>query len=185
MICPFHDDRNPSSGFYLDTEKFFCFSCELSLDLVGFYAKLKEITRSQAARDLDLDPDPVIKYNKSVADTTRLRAERELAQRKVIGRRMHASFAERMDNILWMYMNNKFTDDTFHAAMARWYKDLEETCESNTKLGPVKERSTGDRTDGGVKESTGNLPQSGLKSPGSDLEGVQSPITYSIPDVLE
>jgi len=50
MLCPFHDDTNPSAGFYLDTHKFFCYTCTLSLDMTGFYAKHKGITREEALR---------------------------------------------------------------------------------------------------------------------------------------
>lgn len=48
MLCPFHADTNPSSGFYLNTERFYCYACELSLDVPGFYAKFKGIPRADA-----------------------------------------------------------------------------------------------------------------------------------------
>lgn len=42
IICPFHDDNDPS--LLLDDEKnvFFCFGCNVTGDIIDFYGRLKE-----------------------------------------------------------------------------------------------------------------------------------------------
>lgn len=124
MRCVFHHDRSPSSGFYFDTEKFFCFSCELSLDIPGFYAKYREITRAQALMDLGYTGDLEPKYDKRWADQTRVRAENALARKNTTNRVEHALLAERLDKILWLYSRNQLKDDQFEKAMILWYTKL-------------------------------------------------------------
>lgn len=186
MVCPFHPDRNPSSGFYLDTEKFFCFACELSLDVVGFYAKYRETDRNTAARDLGVDPDPVVKFDRTKANYTRTKAERELKGRKGLPRITHSALGERLDRILWMYGEGDLNDDTLNEAMDRWYLDLEtESGKLRGEVGPEPERAPADGTRSGVEEGTGNPTGSGPERAGPDLEGEQPQIPYRVPDVLD
>ena len=48
MLCPFHDDTRPSSGVYKDTQRFWCFSCNLLLNVAEFYAKYTGETLGKA-----------------------------------------------------------------------------------------------------------------------------------------
>ena len=53
MICPFHDDRNPSMKIYDD--HFHCFGCQVHGDVIDFISRLFGITLKEAAQKLALD----------------------------------------------------------------------------------------------------------------------------------
>jgi len=186
MLCPFHQDKNPSSGFYLDTSKFFCFSCELSLDIVGFYAKLRETTRNIAARDLGVDPDPVLKYDKAIVDLVRIRAERQLTKSMSLPRKLHSAFGERLDKILHMYTDNQISSDDLDLFMIRWYKDVEEALATGTgKLEADVLRTAGNRSNDGIEEGVRIIPGPGLEEVGFGMADTQAPGPDSILDILD
>ena len=94
MLCPWHDDTDPSSGFYLDTEKFFCFSCEISYSMVEFYGRFKEIPFNEAQRQLEKEfgeiPPPRKVDRISIARALSIGNEHLKGTRGVLERDVHA-----------------------------------------------------------------------------------------------
>jgi len=112
--CPFHHDTNPSSGIYEDTKLFHCFACELTLDLIGFYAKVKEIDRKQAMKELldGIDPDPGLKPDRMLIDGVDLQS--------------HAALAEMSDKVILFYQRGRIDAEKLEHSMSRWYTKVEE-----------------------------------------------------------
>ena len=93
FCCPFHDDTDPSAGFYEDTELAHCFSCGYTLDPVAFYAAFNHGLESykphyqEAERDLEIKfgerkvPNAQINKTKNILE--RGRAEKELAHSSI------------------------------------------------------------------------------------------------------
>ena len=50
--CPFHDDHTPSLGVYLDTDRFFCFRCGASGDVVALVQRFEHVGFPEAVRRL-------------------------------------------------------------------------------------------------------------------------------------
>lgn len=48
MLCPFHDEIDPSLNFNKELGIFHCFGCKISGNLISFVAKLKEISYIEA-----------------------------------------------------------------------------------------------------------------------------------------
>lgn len=147
MSCVFHHDTNPSSGFYTDTEKFFCFSCAISLDVPGFYAKYKEMPRAQALKDLGYSHEPPAKYDKRKLNIVQLRAEGALSKKKELGRVEHAKLGERLDKITWAYEHNLLDEGKFDQAVHLWYVRLDGIQES------ITDGTAGNSLHGGLKAS--------------------------------
>lgn len=63
VICPFHDDHSPSAKCYEDTNKFFCFTCGISLGVFDFVRRINnwsyqytiEYFKTNYSLDLDVD----------------------------------------------------------------------------------------------------------------------------------
>lgn len=53
MICPFHDDRNPSMKIYDD--HFHCFGCQVHGDVIDFVSRLFGITLKEAIEKMEND----------------------------------------------------------------------------------------------------------------------------------
>lgn len=51
-LCPFHDDKNPSMSVSPQKRVFKCFSCGTAGDVVSFVSKIKNITTSEAMREV-------------------------------------------------------------------------------------------------------------------------------------
>ena len=51
-LCPFHDDKNPSMSVSPQKKVFKCFSCGTAGDVVSFVSKIKNITTSEALREV-------------------------------------------------------------------------------------------------------------------------------------
>ena len=106
MLCPWHEDTDPSSGFYLDSERWYCFSCELLLDTVAFYAKYMDVSRDEASRDLRkryLIPMKKTLVNKALIHRIRQDGERDLRTWRADGMNWleHARKAEALDRLIW------------------------------------------------------------------------------------
>ena len=73
-LCPFHDDHNPS--LKLD-DRFYCFGCGASGDVIDFTAKFFGISLHSAAiklaRDFGIDPRPPAQLNIPVPDAEQFR----------------------------------------------------------------------------------------------------------------
>ena len=58
MRCPFHDDRNPSMKV---DERFYCFGCQETGDMIDFVARIFHLSPYEAARklmaDFQIDPN--------------------------------------------------------------------------------------------------------------------------------
>lgn len=53
--CPFHDDEHPSFNIYLNTNSYFCFSCNSSGDSISFKMKIDGLSFREAIRSLAYD----------------------------------------------------------------------------------------------------------------------------------
>jgi len=51
-LCPFHDDKNPSMSVSPQKKVFKCFSCGTAGDVVTFVSKIKNISTSEALREV-------------------------------------------------------------------------------------------------------------------------------------
>lgn len=52
VICPFHADTNPSMYIYKDSNTLFCFACKTYSDIIGYYAKIKNVDLLTSAINL-------------------------------------------------------------------------------------------------------------------------------------
>lgn len=167
--CPIHDDNDPSAGFYLDTDLAHCFSCEYTLDPVGFYAKVEGMKREDAVRELSKRFGPigerVQRCDKMLLDTERMKAESVLKQEKDLGQKLHAAAGETVDRITMAYERGQLTDVKFLSALQVWYKRVRENPD-----GFVNRRITENGADAGVEESPGNLSGPGRQGDGSHVE---------------
>ena len=50
VLCPFHDDRQPSLSVNLDRKLFHCFACQAKGDILDFVAKIEQVSLLDAAR---------------------------------------------------------------------------------------------------------------------------------------
>ena len=50
VLCPFHDDRQPSLSVNLDRKLFHCFACQAKGDIFDFVARIEHISLPDAAR---------------------------------------------------------------------------------------------------------------------------------------
>lgn len=125
LCCPFHHDTNPSSGFYLNTKLFHCFACEVSLDTVGFYAKVRGWTRVRTEQEIgERAPDPTDKNSIAVA---RAASESILAGLKTLSRIDHAQWADKFEKIVWAYQKAMITKSQFVAAFEKWKRQVGST----------------------------------------------------------
>lgn len=125
FCCCFHDDTNPSAGFYKDTGLAHCFSCEYTLDVIQFYAKFHEISRSAAIRDLEKQFGPLVErkvyLNKNLMHLIRARGEKTIASLKgKIPREVHAKTAETLDRILVAYERKQIDESLLQEAIDKW-----------------------------------------------------------------
>ena len=51
-LCPFHDDKNPSMSVSPQKKVFKCFSCGVAGDVVSFVGRIKNISNSEALREV-------------------------------------------------------------------------------------------------------------------------------------
>lgn len=52
ILCPIHDEKNPSFSVFADGEKFKCFGCEAGGDCIDLYAKLSGRDKANAIKEL-------------------------------------------------------------------------------------------------------------------------------------
>lgn len=157
ICCPFHHDTDPSSGFYLDTQLFHCFACELTLDMIGFYQRVKEIeTRREAQREFEgafggstkrLRGDIVRE-----ARERRVGEERLVELRSVLNMESHAFLGESLDRILMEYSRGHLSGQKLDIQLNLWYS----TCkEAENGLDP--RRASGVGSDGRQQEGLADL----------------------------
>ena len=49
VLCPFHDDRQPSLSIHMERKLFHCFACQAQGDILDFVARLEQVTLREAA----------------------------------------------------------------------------------------------------------------------------------------
>ena len=95
-LCPFHHDTDPSLRIYPDGKGFYCFTCGTGGDQIKFTALYREISNTDAARELAADSDIPI----NVPVTYREKREAEKIQRR---RRELTAFIKRSRMYLTVY----------------------------------------------------------------------------------
>jgi len=127
--CPFHHDTDPSSGFYIDTQLFHCFACELTLDMVGFYAKYHEMKRADAHREVEkkwgegagsrrkIDRLPLLRARKGGEDTLKGLHWMEVKE--------HAKLGEMLDKICLLYERGIIEENELNKRMQVWRKRVD------------------------------------------------------------
>jgi len=126
LLCPFHDDTNPSAGFYLDTERFYCFTCDLSLDLVGFYAKLKGILPSVARNELEKTTG--VRLKRKNVSPEYVRFQRVATDKILVSLKDRFTckefgiLEEQLDQILDQIGKGELDEETGDALVQDWYK---------------------------------------------------------------
>lgn len=53
VLCPFHDDNNPSASINTEKDLFHCFTCDVGYDEVGFASRINDISLLEATKLLD------------------------------------------------------------------------------------------------------------------------------------
>lgn len=169
MCCPFHDDTDPSSGFYEDTELFHCFACSYTFDPTRFYAKYQGIDYNRAEQDLERRfgekrvATASINKTKNVAE--RAKAERALAELKpVLDRQQFCPLGELLDEILLKHIRGDRTDSDVDIDLRMWYSMLKEASNEPRTFDPGRASRTGPYAR--IKERMADLPGPG----GSDGE---------------
>lgn len=122
--CPFHDDRDPSAGFYLDTKLFHCYACELTLDVQGFYAKVKGISRAKAMADLGIEDVRHAVFGTEIA-CLRLEGECVLKTRTDLPRKTHAAMGEKLDKLILVAERGIIPASKAKLLFERWKTNLQ------------------------------------------------------------
>lgn len=156
MLCPWHDDTDPSSGFYLDTQKFFCFSCEISYTLTQFYANFKGVTEQEAENELQKEfgsiPEPPPVDHMTLARCLS-RGNAKLKEIKDnIPREYHAFLAEQLDRALLFYERRRIPKEKLDNVLEIWYNRVEEA-----RNGTDPRRTPGIDFDVRLKEGMGHV----------------------------
>jgi len=130
LHCPFHHDTDPSAGIYLDTELFHCYACELTLDLIAFYARLKELNRFDATEELTSVLGKMKKRRRgNQIILLRVRRNGEICLRKlreILQMEEYALLGETLDRILLAYNRGQIDEEKLERAMGKWKEKLEE-----------------------------------------------------------
>lgn len=125
MCCPFHDDRDPSAAFYLDSKLFHCYAEEITTDLVGFYAKVTEQDRRGALRDMEKRygefGERQKRCNRHLLNTLWNRGEKRLKELKDLGAESHAKVAELLDLVMVSYERGKIDEEELDRLFKMWY----------------------------------------------------------------
>jgi len=172
FCCCFHDDRDPSAGFYLDTGLAFCFSCEYTLDTIQFYAKYKEMPRREAIRDLEKTfgeiNEKAAEYDKNLLGLAYGRMEKNLKHAKgKLPRKLHALYAEAGDKALGLYEKLTIGPELLDTFFQKWYNSLKEDLNETR---PDNGRTAEASLHGGLQEAIGYLPRAGSQRDGLAVE---------------
>jgi len=69
LLCPFHDEQNPSFSVNLQEGMYYCFACGAKGNLVKLYAHVKGVTEAAARQALGQTPDYIVELNQKHAVT--------------------------------------------------------------------------------------------------------------------
>lgn len=104
--------------------------------MVGFYAKVNEITMEQARRALEaygVEKNKV-RYDKKRLERDRLRAENLLKlMRGGVSDRLHMKLGDAIDQILWAYEQGEIGDERLEELMEKWFEKVQQVKESCCK----------------------------------------------------
>lgn len=172
MCCVFHHDTDPSSGFYLDTGLFHCYSCGYTFDDVKFYAKYKEIPYFEAERELDKIFGDAKVYVVKLKEITKRRgmdpAEALLKENKsVLGQVLYAQMGEVLDRIWNSVDRGGVTAEALDKQLEIWYNILTEEL---SHVGSHEGRASTASVDARFTERMGGVPRPRLEEGSVDLD---------------
>lgn len=167
--CCFHDDRDPSAGFYIDTGLAHCFSCGYTLDDKRFYAKFQGITEDQAERELERATGISLRA-KAAPDTMnaarrRIRMEASLQEAKPrILLEHYYGLGEMIDEVLLGEEKGMRTKEALDTLEKMWYNKVEEA--TNVFAG----RTPRDSLDARIQKGMAEVPRLGRQDGDIDLD---------------
>ena len=85
VLCPFHDDSNPSLSVNFKRNVFHCFSCEESGDILTFVAKMERVSVPEAAQIIAGCCGIPMNGNKPPENRPRQQAETDRARTETFG----------------------------------------------------------------------------------------------------
>lgn len=181
LRCPFHDDRTPSSGVYKSTGRFFCFTCDLSLNAGGFLARATGEGEDKATKLLEDKYGP-LELPKDKQKQQRLNKERTKAEirlrdlrAKGISRTGYGKAAELFDRLVFLYQGEAMDADQFDDYLSQWYNTDIAEMETIDVTNPNKGGAAGADFDGRVSKRSSNLSRDGE-------EGVRESLGQEHPD---
>lgn len=178
FCCPFHNDTDPSAGFYQDTQLAHCFSCSYTLDMVGFYARWHGFNRADAEVDLkrsfglDIPEREII--NTMPSAKARVLAEKKLFELKgKLDFRHHAALGEKLDKIILVYERGLIDHKKLDKAIKMWYNSILDVSGEPRELGQAG--IAGINPDARLKEGDGHLSgiRAGSHSPSLQGNGAE------------
>jgi hypothetical protein len=143
LLCPFHDDNNPSASVYFDTERFYCFTCNLSLDFSQFAAKVQGVSVAAAAREMkerfgievaEKDSEDEI----LLAATTKKWVDKMLKEaRRQLSYKDHAAFGENFDLLAMRFRSGELNAYLYEERVTGLVLELTRACGGVDDLGDV------------------------------------------------
>lgn len=131
MLCPFHDDHSPSAAVYKDTQKFWCFTCELLLSIDQFYAKLAGESDTRSTQIVEQRYGAILpdKTKERKVETRKMRIGAERMLRNTRGGLdvvAHGRLGEQLDRIMWFYEQGLSDKEQRDSWMKLWFQGLQE-----------------------------------------------------------
>ena len=167
LCCPWHHDTDPSSGFYLDSNRWYCFSCDLTLNIIGFYAKYKEIPYKDAERALlrEFGELPPIRQTDFVP-MVKVKVESERLLESVQGDFCEkARMEEDLDRLLWLYEQGRIQAEELDISARIWYNSVWEVINETNPYGASRVS-----LDARLQKGMGHLSRPGSSDGEVDLD---------------
>lgn len=181
LRCVFHDDRTPSSGVYKSSGRFFCYSCDLSLNAGQFLSRLTGEGEDKATKLLEDKYGP-LELPKDKQKQQRLNKERTKAEirlrdlrAKGISRTGYGKAAELFDRLVFLYEGEAMDTDQFNDYLTQWYNTDIAEMETIDVTNTDKDGTAGADFDGRVSKRSTNLPRDGA-------QGVRESLGEEYPD---
>lgn len=185
LLCPLHDDHSPSAGFYKDTQRFYCYTCGLSLTKAQLYAKVTGEDPRKAKTivgehvDLKIEEARREKVRKLQRKLVRVIHELKEARGEELGREKMAEAYEVGSRILYLWRISAVTEEKVKRWWDQWYKEIEGWIQHGTS-GSVG--VTRDSVDDGIQEGVGEVPVMESEGTGSRMEGNEPEVTHGVPE---
>ena len=173
MLCPFHDDTDPSSGFYEDTELWHCFACSFTFDPTKFYAQYQGIPYNQAEADLERRFGErrvaTAQVNRTKNLVERAKAEKVLAPLKEkLSAQQFCPIGERLDKALLRHIRGAHTDEELDTNLEMWYNIVQEAINGPEHFDP--NGASGASLDARLEERVAEFPGAGRSFGEVDLD---------------